>query len=47
MPESTEHGMRGTAKKEHENVDTHWKLARRICRDSLASPDEFVKLKYF
>jgi hypothetical protein len=30
----------------HENIGTHHKLVRRICADSLASPDDFGKLKY-
>jgi hypothetical protein len=33
-------------KTEHENVDIHQKLARRIYAGSLALPDEFPKLKY-
>jgi hypothetical protein len=37
--------MRGVAKIEHENVDTHQKLMMRTCADSLALPDGFAKLE--
>jgi hypothetical protein len=38
--------MRGTGKTEHESVGIHRKLVRRTYAGSLASPDEFAKLKY-